>query len=185
MRSRFWRKEPHKDHLRGTPSSGGFAAKNKEPLAGRHQRYCPIKKQPGGQGNVGNNCRSNKPHSTRVESRRFCLFVFCFLFFFKGRISKTLTKIFQEKKNEHWESAILRGHQTPSYICLCQLGFFPFLLCSLQNQLRKLQWQPTGKVMLRRAGTRWGSGEVAILSCFPVMVNFICQLGWTKGCPDS
>ena len=38
------------------------------------------------------------------------------------------------------KSAILRGHQTSSYICLCQLGFFfSCLLCFLQNQLR--MWQ--------------------------------------------
>ena len=43
-------------------------------------------------------------------------------------------------------------------------------------------WQPTGEVMLRR--TEQGR-EVATLSSSPLILNFMCQFGGTKGCPDS
>ena len=82
------------------------------------------------------------------------------------------------------KSAILRGHQTSSYICLCQLGFFFFMPPLLPPE-------PTQDVTVGSLLGKWcwegleQGAEVATLSSSPLILNFMCQFGWTKGCPDS
>ena len=99
----------------------------------------------------------------------------------KGEYLRNPQKYFRRKRMDFGNLPYSEGtkHQVTS--ASVTWVFFSCLLCFLQNQLR--MWQ---------LASYWGSdvekeqgAQVATLSSSPLILNFMCQFGWTKGCPDS
>ena len=101
----------------------------------------------------------------------------------KGEHLRNPQKYFREKE---WTLGICHTQRAPNirlHLPLSMGNFFFYAsFASSRTNSGCDSWQPTGEVMLRR--TEQGR-EVATLSSSPLILNFMCQFGGTKGCPDS